>query len=121
MTLATQADTQEDIKAVTEKSQGDKVSVIEHQASSEIACSSGLTLYESVMSAMDAYFLHLDGESSTDVYNMVISQVESALLASMLKHLNGNQSKVAKCLGMSRGTLLKKLTQYKLHPSKKRG
>lgn len=85
------------------------------------ASHSDVTLRDSVTTAMDDYFSHLDGEMSTDIYQMVMAQVESALLVSVMKHVNGNQSKAAVCLGISRGTLLKKLTQYKLHTCKKRG
>ena len=81
--------------------------------------STQVTLYENVTIAIHDYFSRLDGEEATDIYQMVISQVESALLTAVMKQVGDNKSKAAGCLGISRGTLLKKLTQYKL--CKKRG
>ncbi len=81
----------------------------------------GSTLRDNVTQAMDDYFRCLDGEKATDVYHMVLTEVESALMASVLRYVDGNQSKAAECLGISRGTLLKKLTRYQLHLRKKRG
>ena len=81
---------------------------------------SSTTLRDSVIQAMDEYFNYLDGESATDIYQMVMVEVESALLSSVLRHVNDNKSKAAEYLGISRGTLLKKLNQYQLHPFSKK-
>ena len=49
-----------------------------------------------------------------DVYNLVISEVELPLLTSIMHHARGNQSLAAKMLGLSRGTLRKKLKTHGL-------
>lgn len=60
------------------------------------------------------YFQVLDGESTTSLYDLIISQVEKPLLSVVLEHTNGNQSKSAEILGLNRGTLRKKLIQHQL-------
>jgi Fis family transcriptional regulator len=43
---------------------------------------------------------------------MVIEEVEKPLLESVMNYCGGNQTKAAKCLGLNRGTLRKKLKHY---------
>lgn len=70
------------------------------------------SLRENVESAMANYFKHLDGQSVSDVYQMVLSEVEAPLLEQVMKHVRNNQTKAAHLLGLNRGTLRKKLKQY---------
>ena len=68
----------------------------------------------SVEISLDDYFRRLDGEPPHGVYDMVITQVERALLSSMLERSNGNQTHAADMLGLNRNTLRAKLAKYKL-------
>ena len=63
---------------------------------------------------MRKYFQELDGEKPTDVYGMVLKEVELPLLEIVMKECNENQSKASKILGMNRGTLRSKLKEHKL-------
>jgi Fis family transcriptional regulator len=72
------------------------------------------TLRDSVSVALKNYFQHLDGQPVTDVYNMVLSEIEAPLLEEVLRHTRANQTKAAVLLGLNRGTLRKKLKQYGL-------
>ncbi|MDP0562991.1 MAG: DNA-binding transcriptional regulator Fis [Candidatus Endonucleobacter sp. (ex Gigantidas childressi)] len=72
------------------------------------------TLRDSVERAMNNYFSHLDGQDATNVYEMVLSEVEAPLLETIMSYVQGNQSKAATLLGLNRGTLRKKLKQYGL-------
>jgi Fis family transcriptional regulator len=45
---------------------------------------------------------------------MVLGEVEKPLLEVIMKHVKGNQSNAAKTLGLSRGTLRKKLKIYRM-------
>ena len=72
------------------------------------------TLRDSVSIALSNYFAHLDGQPVTDVYNMVLSEVEAPLLEEVMKYTRNNQTKAAILLGLNRGTLRKKLKQYGL-------
>ena len=72
------------------------------------------TLSDSVAIALDNYFSHLDGQDVTDVYDMVLSEVEAPLLEAVMKYTRNNQTKASVMLGLNRGTLRKKLKQYGL-------
>lgn len=72
------------------------------------------TLRDSVEKSMNNYFSHLDGQDVTDVYQMVLSEVEAPLLETVMAYVKGNQTKAAVLLGLNRGTLRKKLKQYGL-------
>jgi len=72
------------------------------------------TLRDSVEKALTNYFNHLDGQPVTDVYQMVLSEVEAPLLEAVMKYTKNNQTKAAVVLGLNRGTLRKKLKQYGL-------
>ena len=71
-------------------------------------------LRESAHHAISYYLAELDGESCSELYDMVISQVEQPLLAAIMNYTQGNQSKASAMLGLNRGTLRKKLRQYGL-------
>ena len=43
-----------------------------------------------------------------------MAEVEAPMIAEVLRHCRGNQSRAAAILGISRGTLRKKLTEYRL-------
>lgn len=72
------------------------------------------TLRDSVAIALNNYFAHLEGQEVTDVYNMVLSEVEAPLLEEVMKYTRNNQTKASVLLGLNRGTLRKKLKQYGL-------
>ncbi len=60
------------------------------------------------------YFKQLDSEPASGVHKMVINEVESIVIKFVLDFVNNNQSGASRILGMSRGTLKKKIQQYKL-------
>lgn len=72
------------------------------------------TLSDHVTSALKNYFKELDGQHTTNLYDMVLQEVERPLLQSVLGHTNNNQSITAKILGLSRNTLRKKMQKYEL-------
>ena len=67
-----------------------------------------------VETSVNDYFECLDDQPACNVYDMVISEVESALIALILNKVNHNQSAAANILGISRGTLRKKIHTYNL-------
>lgn len=71
-------------------------------------------LRECVRDALDSYFIHLDGYKTAGLYQMVLAEVEHPLLETVMKYAEGNQTKAASLLGISRSTLRKKLTIYQL-------
>jgi Fis family transcriptional regulator len=71
-------------------------------------------LYAAVQNALQIYCRDLNGEEPSDVYDMVMEQVEAPLLEIIMDYAGGNQTKAARYLGLNRGTLRKKLKQYGL-------
>jgi Fis family transcriptional regulator len=69
-------------------------------------------LRECVLDAMDNYFSSIDESSTIDEKTLVIDEVESAMYEGIMRYTRGNQSKAAKVLGVSRGTLRTKLMHY---------
>ncbi len=60
------------------------------------------------------YFAMLGDETPTDLYELILKQVEEPLLSVVLEQTRGNQTKCAQILGLNRGTLRKKLKTYDL-------
>ena len=63
---------------------------------------------------MEQYFLNLEEAQTTDLYDLVIKEVEMGLFHVVMKHAQGNQSKAADWLGLARGTLRKRLAEYSI-------
>lgn len=60
------------------------------------------------------YFAMLGDEMPTDLYELILKEVERPLLSVVLERTRGNQTKCAQILGLNRGTLRKKLKAYDL-------
>jgi len=75
---------------------------------------SRVSLAKQVKTAMDIYFQDLEGHTPSDLYRMVINEVEKPLLESVMKEVRGNQSRAAEMLGLNRSTLRKKLQLHNL-------
>ena len=58
------------------------------------------------------YLDEMDGELSTDFYDLVLCEVEAPLLQAVMEYTRANQSRAAHMLGLNRGTLRKKLKRY---------
>jgi Fis family transcriptional regulator len=63
---------------------------------------------------LDNYFASLNGHKPGDLYQLVIGEVEKPLFRAVLTYTRGTQSEAAEILGINRGTLRKKLKDYKL-------
>ena len=71
-------------------------------------------LRDSVSQSVEQYFKNLDGAPAGNLYNLVLDEVEEPLLKAVLDYTKGNQSKAAIILGLSRGTLRKKMKKFGL-------
>ncbi|MDP2562293.1 DNA-binding transcriptional regulator Fis [Psychrobium sp. 1_MG-2023] len=69
-------------------------------------------LRDSVKRAVSNFFAQLDGEEPTEVYEMVLCEMERPLLDLTMQFTRGNQTRAANLLGINRGTLRKKLKKY---------
>jgi len=71
-------------------------------------------LRDAVTAAVRGYLDELDGQPSTDVYQMVLAEIEAPLLTEIMAYTRNNQTRASLMLGLNRGTLRKKLKQYNL-------
>jgi len=67
-----------------------------------------------VYNAVQAYFGNMDGHDVRGLYQLIMAEVEEPLLRAVLEQTEGNQTKAAAVLGISRTTLRKKLADYQL-------
>jgi Fis family transcriptional regulator len=66
--------------------------------------------------ALNDYLSHLNGHPPSDLYDLVIREVEEPLLRVVLRHVEGNQSRAAEILGINRATLRRKLREHGINP-----
>src|SRR5690606_28964347 len=62
--------------------------------------------------AVRHYFAQLQGEQPSQVYDMVLAEMEKPLLSVVLEYTRGNQTRAAETLGLNRGTIRKKLNAH---------
>ena len=70
------------------------------------------TLRANVEQSLKDYFGQLDGQSPSNLWGLVMAEVEKPLIEMVLRLTHRNQSKAAIILGISRGTLRKKMAIY---------
>lgn len=69
---------------------------------------------KSVQAAVDQYLDTLSDRQVNDLHELVMDDVERTLIHCVLVHTGRNQSQAASILGISRGTLRKKVQKYRL-------
>ncbi len=72
------------------------------------------SLADCVRDALESYFDQLDGHETSNLYQLVMEEMERPLLHTVMEHTGGNQTRAAALLGISRSTLRKKLAHYHL-------
>lgn len=73
-----------------------------------------LPLKELVRQSIAHYLQQLEGASCSNIYHMVLSEMEKGLLEVVMQHTKGNQSQAAKRLGLSRNTVRKLLEKHRV-------
>jgi Fis family transcriptional regulator len=73
-----------------------------------------IPLSRQVEQAVELYFSQLQDHTISNLYTLVMNEVEKPLLAAVLKHSGYNQTKASKVLGISRSTLRKKIDFHHL-------
>ena len=58
------------------------------------------------------YLANMHGQEITKMYNMVLAEIEEPLLTAVMEEVRDNQTRAAKLMGLSRGTLRKKIKIY---------
>lgn len=77
-----------------------------------------LPLNQYIRSSIKKYLANFEGiefKKITDLYKLVLSEVEKPLIEISLEYTQGNQSKAAKLLGLSRNTLRKLINDYQIN------
>ncbi|AKO45018.1 DNA-binding transcriptional regulator Fis [[Haemophilus] ducreyi] len=69
-------------------------------------------LRDNVKAALKNYLSQLNGEDPTELYELVLSEIEHPMLDMVMQYTRGNQTRAATMLGINRGTLRKKLKKY---------
>lgn len=73
-------------------------------------------LAECVRQSLDEYFEALGGHPATDLYDLVLNEVERPLLEVVMRESRNNLCRAAAMLGLNRATLRKKLQKHGLDP-----
>ena len=72
------------------------------------------SLREAVDTFVRRYLDEMEGETGTDFYPLVLAEVEAPMLQAVMEYTRYNQTRAAQMLGLNRGTLRKKLKQYRI-------
>ena len=65
---------------------------------------------KAINEAIERYLSQIDDYELGDLYGLMLSEVERALLIKLFEHTSGNLSRMSRILGLSRITLKKKLS-----------
>ena len=71
-------------------------------------------LCQCVQRSVRRYFKDMNGEEPSNLYQMVISEIEKPLLEVVMQQTESNQTRASRILGINRNTLRKKLKQHDL-------
>jgi Fis family transcriptional regulator len=71
-------------------------------------------LAESVRRALERYFRDMDGEKPSNIYDMVLKNIEKPMIETVLGKAEGNLTLAASMLGIDRNTLRKKMQQLRI-------
>ena len=69
-------------------------------------------LQDIIYNLVNKFLAEHKGNSIDDLYDMILQEVEPPLLQAVMEKKRGNQLQAAKLLGISRGTIRKKLQRY---------
>jgi Fis family transcriptional regulator len=71
-----------------------------------------ITLRQNVQAAIRRYLEDMGKSQPNGLYQTLLAEVEPPLLEEVLRYTQGNQSRTAKILGITRNTLRTKLHRY---------
>jgi Fis family transcriptional regulator len=86
--------------------------VIDKQAAPTATQTQEKGLQDIVYDLVNRFLIDNKGSNITDLYDMILQEVEPPLLQAVMERKRGNQLQAAKLLGISRGTIRKKLQRY---------
>lgn len=74
-------------------------------------------LAQFVHTLVSDYLRDMGNAEPRAVYRMILEEVEPAMIAAVMAHAGGNQSRAAAILGITRTTLRQRLRQYGMSDS----
>ena len=89
-----------------------KMTVIETPETTQTTIKQDQGLQDLVYNLVTRFLAENKNKSIDDLYDMILSEVEPPLLQAVMEKRRGNQLQAAKMLGISRGTIRKKLQRY---------
>ncbi|MFM2317929.1 MAG: hypothetical protein RLZZ215_550 [Pseudomonadota bacterium] len=72
------------------------------------------SLSETVTRTLQDYLNTLGDHEASNIYRLVVDEVERPMLEVMMRYTHGNQSRAAQCMGINRATLRTKLKRHNL-------
>lgn len=72
------------------------------------------SLSDAVRRTLQEYLDTLGDHDASNIYRLVLDEVEAPMLEVMMRYTHGNQSKAAQCMGINRATLRTKLKRHNL-------
>lgn len=69
-------------------------------------------LQEIIYNLVNRFLAENKGNTIDNLYDMILQEIEPPLLQAVMEKKRGNQLQAAKLLGISRGTIRKKLQRY---------
>ena len=73
-----------------------------------------IPLRKSVQQAIRRYLEDMGASQPESLYRTLMAEVEPPLIEEVLRYTQGNQSRTARILGMTRNTLRTKLNRYRI-------
>lgn len=90
------------------------VNILEKSESAFELMQKNQPLHDSVRQSLENYLSQLKGEVPSNLYDLILAEVEAPLMEAVMEYTKSNQSRAAIVLGLSRGTLRKLLKKYGL-------
>ena len=75
-----------------------------------------IPLRKHVQNTISRYLKDMGNTAPENLYQMLLAEVEPPLIEEILKCTNGNQSRAADILGITRNTLRTKMKRYSIKP-----
>ncbi len=69
---------------------------------------------ECISRVLNHYFKDMENHFNGDLYDIILSEVEKTMIEKVMIYTNNNQSYASTILGLSRGTIRKKINLYKI-------
>ena len=80
----------------------------------EIKSLDGNSLSKTIKQETISYLKKMNGTGVSNLHNLFVSETEKILISTVLDFLGGNVTKTADYLGINRGTLIKRIKDYKI-------